>query len=514
MTKQGALCSVVAAVVLAIGSGARADDPGKATGDVEVGDAAKPTSDEPAKATSDAAASKSLIELAPIVVNINRRYFKFYGDPNTVNGGIRERSYLTDNWMGDGLRDKLVDAGVYFDVGLTQWVGGNAYGGIDGRANYFGSLDLWANLDTAKLSNDFWPGATIFLHGEVAWGRDIQNSHGLERSVGAAIPPNYDITMPLATNTGKFYLSEYYLVQALSPKISAWIGQMNGAGLIDGNQFANDEKHQFLTTALVDNPIVAPFAPYTAFLMAGVYLPTREHLLIGAVMDNNGSVTKTVAETYDTDATVFVGSYGFLPKFGGKPGRYQIVGGYSNKDFPSYAVGNRLSLLRELTGRVPIKEKTENWVTIITAHQYLFVKDIERQIGWGLFFRFGYAPQNRNAIDQFYSFGVGGRGMLIPGRDLDFWGLGWAGTHFSSDLRKDLKLVTSLPLLGRPGVELEPFEHLIEAFYNIELVPWAHLTFDVQFIVNPISAQFANHFGSVNDDSLAVVIGSRLQIDF
>jgi len=61
-------------------------------------------------------------------------------------------------------------------------------------------------------------------------------------------------------------------------------------------------------------------------------------------------------------------------------------------------------------------------------------------IGWGLFARFAWTPdpEDRNVIDQFYSFGVGGRGCLIPGRDLDFWGLGWAGTHISGDLRDDL----------------------------------------------------------------------------
>ena len=116
-------------------------------------------------------------------------------------------------------------------------------------------------------------------------------------------------------------------------------------------------------------------------------------------------------------------------------------------------------------------------------------------------------PKDRNAIDQFYSFGVGGRGLLIPGRDLDFWGVGWAGTHFSSDLRKDLRDLG----LGR----ITPFEHAIEAFYNIEVVPWAHLTLDLQFIVNPLVAQVTEAGGdSVKSEKLAVVLGTRLQIDF
>ncbi|MCH7643341.1 MAG: carbohydrate porin [Myxococcales bacterium] len=510
MMQQGAFCGVVAAVFIAIGSHARADDLGDATDDITIEDPAKTTSDAPAeapaKATSDDASSKSLIEEAPIIVNINRRYYKFYGDPNTVHGGIRERSYLTDNWVGDGLRDKLVDAGVYLDVGLTQWAGGNAHGGIDTGGEYSGSLDLWANLDTAKLSNGLWPGAEIFLHGEVAWGRNIQNPRGIQGRVGSAIPVGYDMTMPRATDTGEFYLSEYYLIQALSPEFSVWVGQLDGAGLIDPNQFANSEKHQFLNTALVDNPIVGPFAPYTAFVAAAIWTPTPEHQIIAAVMDNNGKVNETVADTYDTDATVFVGAYSFMPDFGGKPGRYMIVGAYTNKDFASYAIGDRLALIEEVIGLTPIQEKTDNYVSIITVDQYLYVKDKERQIGWGLFGRLGWAPKNRNAIDQFYSFGVGGRGMLIPGRDLDFWGVGWAGTHISSDLRKDLELLGS--------GNIDSFEHAIEAFYNIELLPSVHLTLDVQFVVNPVVAQIADAGGSVKDDGLAIVSGARLQIDF
>ncbi len=486
MMKRRAFFCVVSAVVLAAGSDATAEDP--------------------VKTNRDDIAKKSLIEQAPIVVNINRRYYKFYGDPNTVNGGILERSFLTDNWAGGGLRDELVDAGVYFDVAMTQFVGGNAHGGTETRANYFGSLDLWANLDTAKLSNGHWPGGNVFVHGEVAWGRNVENSKGLDQSVGALIPTNYDVTMPQATHTGRFNLSEYYITQSLSSEFSLWIGQMNGAGLIDGNQFANDEKHQFMNTVLVDNPIVGPFAPYTAFVAAAVWLPTTEHVFLAAVMDNGGKVNETVAETYDTDETVFVGSYGFLPEFGGKPGRYQIVGAYSNKNIPSYAIGDRLALLEELVGATSINKKTDNYVTLITADQYLYVKDKERQIGWGPFFRFGWAPKNRNAVDQFYSVGVGGRGLLIPGRDLDFWGLGWGGTHLSSDLRKDLKLLG----LKKP----RSFEHAIEAFYNIELTGWAHLTLDMQFIVNPIGARLVKTTGSVDDEDFALVLGSRLQIDF
>jgi hypothetical protein len=91
MMKRSAFCYAVGAVVLTIGGVATAEDP--------------------AKTNRDDIARESLIEQAPIVVDINRRYHNFYGDPNSVHGGILERSYLTDNWAGGGVRDKLVEAG-------------------------------------------------------------------------------------------------------------------------------------------------------------------------------------------------------------------------------------------------------------------------------------------------------------------------------------------------------------------------------------------------------------------
>jgi porin len=157
--------------------------------------------------------------------------------------------------------------------------------------------------------------------------------------------------------------------------------------------------------------------------------------------------------------------------------------------------------------REPVADDSSSRFAVCrTADQYVYVKDKARQIGWGPFFRFGWAPKNRNAIDQFYSLGIGGRGLLIPGRDLDFWGISWGGTHLSSDLRRDLAFLG----FKKP----RSFERAIEAFYNIELTGWAQLAFDTQFIVNPIGARVVSTTSSVEDQDFAFVLGSRLQIDF
>lgn len=91
---------------------------------------------------------------------------------------------------------------------------------------------------------------------------------------------------------------------------------------------------------------------------------------------------------------------------------------------------------------------------------------------------------------------------MIPGRDYDRFGVGWYFVHISSDLKDLLGDVRADPK-NEQGVEL---------FYNLELTPAAHLTADLQFIIDP----FRTRLPLQNPDSrhLAIAGGLRLQIDF
>jgi porin len=96
----------------------------------------------------------------------------------------------------------------------------------------------------------------------------------------------------------------------------------------------------------------------------------------------------------------------------------------------------------------------------------------------------------RFTYPQFYSFGIGGYGALIPGRDEDNWGIGWSGTHISNDLRK-----------LNPG--LREFEHAGEIFYNFELTPATRLTVNGQ-VIQPANKAL----------DTALTVGMRLQAVF
>jgi len=175
--------------------------------------------------------------------------------------------------------------------------------------------------------------------------------------------------------------------------------------------------------------------------------------------------------------------------------------GYSHKDLLDFDIDPR-HLIGEIIGAVPVATKSNNYAVLVNFDQYLWVKGgspaVGRKnlppVGIGIFGRAGWAPKDRNVIDQFYSFGIGGYGMLIPGRDNDSWGLGWAGTHISSDLRN---------ALGPLGKEFNSFEHAVEAFYNFQVTPAVHLTFNAQLIDSTVSSY-----------DTAFTLGARLQVDF
>jgi porin len=112
-------------------------------------------------------------------------------------------------------------------------------------------------------------------------------------------------------------------------------------------------------------------------------------------------------------------------------------------------------------------------------------------LGVGVFFRFGYVPEDRNPWNLTFSGGVGARGV-IPGRPYDRMGFGVYTLIESND-------VNNQPIIGRV---LEN-EVGLEAFYNFAITPWLQITADFQWVDPGIAG---------TDD--AVVLGSRIFMQF
>jgi len=459
---------------------------------------AKTAGNDTAANTPSINAKISLAEVAPELYYQLRRYPKFYGDPNTKLGGLAERTQLLGN--AGGARDYLVDHGIYFDVAVTQFLQGNLSGGKDdGSARYNGSADYWLTVDTGKAG--WWSGGAVFLHAESSW----QANKSVNPDVGSLLPANFDATMPTPNESRAIALPELYLAQGLPDNFMLLLGKVNFAGAGDTNLFANNERTQFSYTGLVNNPILGAFIPYTPLGTALVWAPNKQNNLTLLATQATGDANSSGFNNFDGDY-ILGGQYQYSPMLKGNlPGHYLVLVGYGKKDLLAFDIDPR-HLIGEIIGVLPPAEKSSNYAFLVNFDQYLWVKDgapaLGREhlppVGVGIFGRAGWAPKDRNVIDQFYSLGIGGYGMLIPGRDNDQWGLGWAGTHISGDLRSLLNSFEPLT-----GVQIDDYENAFEAFYNIEFTPAVHMTINAQAI------------DSVNEEiDTAYTLGARLQLDF
>lgn len=440
----------------------------------------------PAKPESGTA-MVSIVDEAPAVLFGALRYPKFYGDPNidraTIDGPLTERQYLLGS-LG-GARDTWAKNGWFVGAGITQAWQGSVSGPGDG-SKYFGSADLWLGLDTGRAG--FWSGGLVFAHAEGNWGRTVNGT-------GALLPLNFDATMPAAPS--ETALSELYLFQGLPHEFAAVIGKVNWSAYADTNLFANDERNQFMYVGLVNNPILGAFVPYTS-LGGGLFKQFRPDLGAGIViLSNNTDALHSGFDTFSASAMTYGLAGTWTPKFGALPGMYALLGGYTSKNATTFDVDRRY-FIGEILGAVPVAQKNGNYALAFSASQYLWTDGTSRRgdgkpVGFGPFFRAGWAPKDRNLIDQFYSLGVGGYGGLF-GRANDNWGIGWAQTHFSGDLRG---------LVAFLGARVNSSENVVEGFYNVALTPAVHLTLNLQHVdsANPARAN-------------ATVLGTRLQLDF
>jgi len=449
----------------------------------------------------------SLIEAEPEIIYSLRRYSKFYGDDNTMRGNLFERSYL----LGDlgGIRNTLVEHGIYFDAGVTQFFQVNASGGdTNGSTRKSGTADYYLSIDTGKAG--LWSGGVVMFHAESSWQAD----RSINNDTGSLLPASFDAVMPTPGKDEALLLPEAYLLQALPGNILLTIGKADFAGFADQNVFANNERTQFSYAGLVNNPILGAFVPYTPLGAVGVWAPNRKNTVALVVCQAKGEANNTGFNNFNGDSTVGF-QYQFSPVINDNlPGNYRVVAGYTNKDVRSFDVGRR-QLIGELLGLEKSIDESNNYTVLVNFDQYLWIEggslaEYEKRldasgypgvghhhlppVGIGIFGRAGWAPDDRNLIDQFYSLGIGGYGMLIPGRDFDHWGIGWAGTHISSDFRDDA---------GFLGFDVDTFEHSFEAFYNFQLTPAMALTVNAQAI-DSASKSYNTSF----------TFGSRIQIDF
>lgn len=350
--------------------------------------------------------------------------------------------------------EALEEMGIVFTFSVTTAWQANHKGGIKShpQGRFTGSWDIGFELDTAKLG--LWGGGKLCVHAEGSSGVGID-----PRYVGSLSGVNGDAD---SADGRRLQCSElWYEHEVAESLLSFRIGKMDATTDLDTNAFANDECHQFLNGALVNNPTI-PFPDYALGAQAIVRPGNGWSFALGA-WDANAQGNEWGRHTLlggrpEWFVAAEVGLDTKLPRPGGGelPGSVRLGAWHSTQRFERLDTGEKArgaSGLYASLDQMVYKEQAE-------------AGDAQ---GVGLFFRCGHAPERFSELKCFWSLGAQYQG-LVPGRDDDVLGLGFACGRLGSPSRRDAR---------RSG------EAVAECYYKVALAQWAALTLDLQCVRHP-----------------------------
>jgi porin len=266
----------------------------------------------------------------------------------------------------------------------------------------------------------------------------------------------------------------------------------------DANAFAHEWKTQFMNTGFGPNPVLFQTFPYSTLGAGLIVLPTDSVQFTFTAASPGGTANSAGFSTLFEDGVVLDAELRVGIKPFGLPG-HQLIGGiWSTQTFTSLTQDPRDAIpvgsiirgeipLGDVGSEVAIRSTSGSWAVYYNFDQFLYTTKADGSQGIGIFGRIGFGDRNTNILEQFYSFGIAGQGML-PGRDLDRFGIGFYYTNFSNQL---------------PELILSGDEIGLEIFYNIAATNWLYVTPDIQ-VIEPAGKRATTAF----------LTGLRLQMRF
>ena len=390
---------------------------------------------------------------------------------------------LTGDWGGE--RTKLAEKGITIDIDSVQSYQGVLDGGTNQSWKYGGSMFYRFKFDFQKMG--LWQGAFVDVIAEHQFGEFVNEDTGNLTAV------NNDGLFPLP-GYHNINVSQVKFTQFLSTSFAVFLGKISSIEG-DDNIFAGGRgKTNFLNENFIFNPVSVTTIPYSA-LGAGavVFFPdvmTKDHASLSfIVLGADGQPNTSGFEKDFDNGQTFIGAYHQPTRFFNQSGSHTFSGSYGTKDYMLLGQDPRLLLdaLRDLP--VTFEKEEDSWCLMYNMHQYLYTEKEDETQGFGIFSRLGTADDKTSPIANFYSVGLGGKG-IIDGRDNDTFGVG----YFYVQLSNEFNSIIEQNFGDTQGVEM---------FYNIEVKPWLHITPDFQ-IIEPSSKQVDTTY----------IAGLRAKIDF
>jgi porin len=371
---------------------------------------------------------------------------------------------LTGDW--GGARTKWKAKGIELASSLMQFYQGVTSGGTGTSSEYNGTAQAKLNFDFGKLAGwNFW---SAEFKAETRFGGPLVTSTGTISPVNTAViipGPEGTVFSVTAVNFTKLFPIDL----KAGKLVALSFGRYNLVDLIDEDLFAGGGTERFFNLAQIGPLTVLRQVPLVTNAVNLAYVRGGEPFITFSLMDPNDHSTDPGLSDLFADGVTFAPGVNLPAKYFGKTAKHSFGGAITTKAYtPFDAIHQAIIPGPPLN---PVEPQRGSWSLSYTFRQYV----VERAArdGWGFFGQLSFADQATSPVTTFFDVGLGGNG-LIPTRPRDEFGLSYAYTDLSDELKNNLAL---LPLGGRLQVE-----HQLEVFYNVHLAPWFQLTGDLQIL--------------------------------
>jgi porin len=247
----------------------------------------------------------------------------------------------------------------------------------------------------------------------------------------------------------------------------------------------------FMNTALLAPIVALRTVPYSTLGGGFAILKGPEPVLSVMVLDPNNTPTVSGFDTLFNRGVTILGMANLPTKFLDLPGHQGVGFTYSNSKFTDLS-NLPFFLAHQLLGQFPpLPQETGSWSLFYMFDQAVWVDPADPKRSYGFFGNLGLADGDPSPVRWAANIGLGGASPLRA-RPLDTFGIGYYYVGVSESLRNLAPRLFSLR-----------DEHGVEAFYNVGITPWCHLTSDLQ-VVTPVKVNV----------TASVAYTMRLKIDF
>jgi porin len=401
------------------------------------------------------------------------------------SGDWTTRPALSGDW--GGLRQRLADRGLTFEVEWFQVGQGVVDGGFDERGTYVTNLDYYLKIDLMRMG--VLPGALISVRGQSRFGETVNGDSGLLLPVNTysyfPFTETLDDDVPIA-------LTELNYLQFVTDELGLIVGKVTT--MANRNEFAGGEgRTQFMNNQLLWSAAFAQVAPYSTLAVGGVWAPSPR-VSFSSMLMNTADASESSGFDDIGEGTSWWTSADVQYRLGELPGGVAVGGIYAfDGDF-----GEIGGLYIDPGVGISVEGESSSWAVYASGWQYLLTEESAPEVidlddgrqdleGLGAFLMLGAADRDTNPVSWSVSVGLAGKGLL-PGRDRDTAGLG----YFYNRLQ-DPEVIT--------GDRLTRSAQGLEAYYNIALARSVALSLDLQWA--------KSGFAKVDD---AVILGIRLDV--